>query len=91
MEVPRLGVESELWLLVYTTATAIATPDLSCICNLHHSSWRRRILNPLHEARVRTCNLRVPSRIRFHCAMMETPRINYITNDNNNNHHNLEN
>ena len=33
MEVPRLGVESEL---VYTTATA--TPDLSHTCNLHHSS-----------------------------------------------------
>ena len=32
-EVPRLGVESELQLLAYTTATA--TPDLSCICNLH--------------------------------------------------------
>ena len=29
MEVPRLGVESELQLLAYTTATA--TPDLSCL------------------------------------------------------------
>ena len=36
MEVPRLGVESELELLVYTTATA--TRDLSCACDLHHSS-----------------------------------------------------
>ena len=27
MEVPRLGVESELRLLAYTTATATATPD----------------------------------------------------------------
>ena len=33
IEVPRLGVESELWPLAYT-----ATPDPSCICNLHHSS-----------------------------------------------------
>ena len=33
MEVPRLGVESELHLLAYTTATA--TQDLSCICDLH--------------------------------------------------------
>ena len=36
MEVPRLGVSSQLQLLAYTTVTA--TPDLSHICNLHHSS-----------------------------------------------------
>ena len=35
VEVPRLGVELELQLLAYETATAI--PDLSCICDLHHS------------------------------------------------------
>ena len=37
MERPRLGVRSELKLLVYTTATA--TQDLSRICDLHRSSW----------------------------------------------------
>ena len=37
MEVPRLGVELELWPLVYATATA--TRDLSRICDIHHSSW----------------------------------------------------
>ena len=36
MEVPRLGVESELQLLAYTTATE--TRDPRRICNLHHSS-----------------------------------------------------
>ena len=36
MEVPRLGVESEFKLLAYATATAV--PDLSHICDLHHSS-----------------------------------------------------
>ena len=36
MEVLRLGAESELQLLAYTTATA--TLDLSHIYNLHHSS-----------------------------------------------------
>ena len=36
MEVPRLGVKLELQLPAY--ATAIATPDLSGICHLHHSS-----------------------------------------------------
>ena len=33
MEVPRLGVPSELQLLAYTTATATATWDRSCICD----------------------------------------------------------
>ena len=28
---------------------------------LHHSSWQRQILNPLREARDRTCNLMAPS------------------------------
>ena len=42
MEVPRLGVESELALLAYATATAM--PDPSHICDLHHSSWQSWIL-----------------------------------------------
>ena len=51
MEVPRLGVKSELRLLVYATATA--TWDLSGICDLYHS-WRQcRMLNPMSEARDR--------------------------------------
>ena len=37
MEVPRLGVQSELQLPVYATATATLW-DLSCICDLYHSS-----------------------------------------------------
>ena len=48
MEVPRLGVESEL--LAYTTATAIVTQNPSCVCNLHCSLQQHRILNPLMEA-----------------------------------------
>ena len=63
MEVPRLGVKLELQLLVYTTATAMQDP--SRIGNLHHSSRQCRILNPLSEARDRTLDLMVPSRIRF--------------------------
>ena len=47
MEVPRLGIISELQLL----ATAAAVPDPSCVCDLHHSSWQHRILNPLSKAR----------------------------------------
>ena len=42
MEVPRLGVKSELQLPVYTTATE--TLDLNLICNLHHSSQQHRML-----------------------------------------------
>ena len=72
MEVPRLGVESELQLPAYTRAMAM--PDLSHVCNLHHSSWQRWILNPLREARDGTHNLMVPSRIHFHCATMRTPQ-----------------
>ena len=52
MEVPRLGVESELQLPAYSTATA--GPDLSHICDLHHSSWQPWILSSLSEARNRT-------------------------------------
>ena len=36
MEVPRLGVKLELYLLTYTIVKAM--PDPGCICDLHHSS-----------------------------------------------------
>mgnify|MGYP007071229935 CR=1 FL=1 len=52
MEVPRLGVASELQLQAYTTATA--TPDLSCICDLCHSLWQHQILYPLIKTGNRT-------------------------------------
>ena len=35
--------------------------------------WQCQILNPLSEARDRTCNLMVPSQISFHCTTMGTP------------------
>ena len=70
MEVPRLGVKSELQLLpAYNTATA--TSDSVLIYDLHHSSGQLWILNPLMEARDRTCVLMVPSWICFHCATQE--------------------
>ena len=49
MEVPRLGVELELQLLVYATATAMWAP--SHVCDLQYSSQQRWILNPLNKAR----------------------------------------
>ena len=54
VEVLRLGVDLELQLLASATATAGSNPCL-----------RRRILNPLSEARGRTHNLMVPSQIHF--------------------------
>ena len=64
MEAPRLGAESELQPLAYATAT----PDPSCVCDLHHNSWQRQIPwpsergnarshDPLSEARDGTCFL----------------------------------
>ena len=48
----RLGVELELQLPAYDTATAVQHP--SHIQGLRHSLWQCRILNPLIEARDRT-------------------------------------
>ena len=63
MEFPRLGVELELQLLAYTTATAMQ--DLSHVYNLHHSSQQHQILNPVSEARDRTCVLMDTSQVLY--------------------------
>ena len=47
MEVLRRGVELEVQLPAYATATA--TWDLSYIFDLHHSSWQHQIPDPLSE------------------------------------------
>ena len=72
MEVPKLGVQSELQLLAYTTATA--TSDMSRVCHPHHSSQQHQILSPLSKARNRTHNLIVPSQILFCCAKTRTSK-----------------
>ena len=56
MEVPWLGVESELQSLAYTTATA--TWDLRCVCDLHLSLQQHWTLNPLSKASNTKCFLR---------------------------------
>ena len=66
MEVPRLEVESELWLLASATATAMQDP--SHVFDLHHSSCPGQIFNPLSEARDRTHVLTDTSWICFRCA-----------------------
>ena len=70
MEVPRPGVELELKLPVYTTATTMR--DLSRICDLHQRSRQGRILNP------RTGIEPAPSWILvrllcFSCTTVKTP------------------
>ena len=77
MEVPRLEVELELQLAAYTTA--IATTDPSRVCDLHHSSWQRQILNPLSEARYQTHILINNSRVCFGWATVGTPCITLLT------------
>ena len=72
MEVPRLGVESELRLLAYATATA--TWDPSHICDVYHSSRQRWIPDPLSKARDGTRILMDPSvGIINHWAIKGTP------------------
>ena len=66
MEVPWLGVELELQLPAYTSATE--TPDPIWVCDLHHSSWQCRIPDPLFETRHWTSTLMVTSWIPFHCT-----------------------
>ena len=63
MEVPRLGVKLELWLLAYTTT--LATPDPSHIFDLHHRSRQPQILNPLSEAKDQTLVLMETSQIHY--------------------------
>ena len=67
-EVPRLGVESELLPPAYVRATA--TQDLSHVCNLHHSSQQRRILNPVSKGETPWFLVRFIN----HCATTGTPR-----------------
>ena len=70
MEVPSLGVELEVQLPAYVTATAVPGP--SCVFDLHHSSQQCRIINPLREARDQMHNnIMVSSRIRFHAPRWE--------------------
>ena len=63
MEVPSLEVKSELQSLTCDTATAM--PDLSPICDLHHSSQQRWILNPINKAKDQTRVLMDTSQIHF--------------------------
>jgi len=71
MEVPRLGVKSDLQPLAFATATAAWHP--SCVCNLHHSSQQRLTLKSLSKARDQTCIFMDASQIHFCWATTGTP------------------
>ena len=73
---PRLVVPSKLQLPARVTATA--TPDPTCVCELHHGLWQCWILSPLIEARDRTYNLVVPGQIHFCCATRELQLFSFI-------------
>ena len=72
IEVPGLGVESELQVLGYTTATA--TSDLSHTYILCGNLRQHQILNPLSEARDGTYVLTALCRVLTHWATTGTPR-----------------
>ena len=61
MKVLRLGVESEMQLLAYTTA--IAAPDPTCICDLCNSLQQCWIFNPMSEYKNQTSILMDTSQI----------------------------
>ena len=71
LEVPRLGVESELQQPAHTTATA--TEDPSHIFDLYHSSWQRWIPDPPNEARDQNHILEDTSWVHFHCTITGIP------------------
>ena len=75
MKVSGLGVESELQLPTYTTATA--TLDPSHVVDIHHSSWQPWILNPLSEATDGTHILMGTSWVHFRFAALGTPTAGY--------------
>ena len=72
MEVPRLGVNLELQLPAYATATTMQDP--SHICDLHHSSWQCQITDPLSKARDQTRILLDTSGVCFCCATTGIPK-----------------
>ena len=72
MEVSRLGVNSELQLPAYTTATATWGQAAS---DLHHSSRQHKIHNPLSGARDGTHILMDPSQVVIFRVKMEKGKV----------------
>ena len=75
-------VKQELYPLA--CAAAIATPDLSCTCDVYHCSQQPWILNPLSEATDGTCILMDTSRVHYPWATMGTPQNAFFNDDSDN-------
>ena len=73
MEVPRIEIESELQLSAY--ATAIATQDLSHLCNLHHKLMAMLDPYPLSKARDQTHIFMDTSWLMSTAPHLEIPKI----------------
>ena len=65
------GSHTRLQLPAYATGTAIS--NLSHVRDLHHNSRQHQVLNPLSEARDRSCNLEFPSWIHSAVPRWELP------------------
>ena len=65
VEVTRVGVKSERSCSCQSTELN-RTAKLNHVYDLHHGSWQRQILNPLSEARRRTCVLVDISWVHYH-------------------------
>ena len=65
VEVPRLGVKSELQLPAYTTVMAVGNPN--------HSSWQHWILNPLARPGIEPASTWILGRFINHWATVGTP------------------
>ena len=70
MDVPSLGAELELHLLVYAIATAMS--DIRHVCDPQNSSVQHQILKPLRKSRNWTYILMDTSHIHFRWAMTRT-------------------
>ena len=81
MEVPKLGDESGLQLPAYTTA--IATQDPGHVCDLHHSSRHRWILNPLSESRNQTASSWILAGFASAVPQQKLPPIILLNNNTN--------
>ena len=69
------GSQARGW--IRTTAASLhhstAMPDLSRVCDLHHSLWQCQILHPVNEARDWACILMDASQVRFCWATIGMP------------------